>query len=127
MQKMERSDLLPRDKELYEKNIAEFNSVLKSLPNASGVYRYETRSNYFVFYDEVHKKFHFLEDFGGYRKYSQAGIIYLKDYQEEIIYHEAGLGLLALWQVPIYFKDVKPVRLFQGELNIFTQRTVAND
>lgn len=57
---------------------SKFESFLKELPNISGIgiYFIETADGY-INYNEISHKFQKLIDFGGYRQYSQSGIVEL--------------------------------------------------
>lgn len=63
---------------------SKFESFLKELPNISGIglYFIETADGY-INYNEVTHKFQKLRDFGGYREYSQSGIVELTENEHQ--------------------------------------------
>jgi hypothetical protein len=63
---------------------SKFESFLKELPNVSGIGMYfiETANGY-INYNEITHTFQKLQDFGGYRQYSQSGIMELSNEEKE--------------------------------------------
>jgi hypothetical protein len=120
-QKYEGSSLPYASELIAEKNQKEFNQVLKNLPNASGVYRYEIRSGNFIVYNEVRNIFVHLTDMGGYRKYSLSTATPLTSTEEEDLYHDVGLGIVDIWQEPTVGVG-KSMSLWHGIVNIARAR-----
>ena len=108
--------------EVAEKNQKDFNDCLRRLPNASGIYRYELRGNNVISYDEVHNEFHASTDLGGYSPGSLSSKKKLTPQEEGELYHDVGLGLVDIWQVPAGGHQMASKRLWHGVVNIAPRR-----